>query len=148
MAEATVSQEAREAARAFWNSYVAGWQEVGAQQKALIQAFARFEQSILSRQSEREKRLEEALRAIHAARLRRDGSDPGYGWSITKLNKAMNAALPLLGLEPPQWDGKLADLAEPAERMARTMGCSFEIDPAKVAAGPNRAALTQQKEEE
>lgn len=87
MVEATVSQEAREAAKAFWNSYVAGWQEVGAQQKALIQAFARFEQSILSRQSEREKRLVEALRRaaeqfehyaqLHYAKGTADGDEKG-----------------------------------------------------------------------
>jgi hypothetical protein len=40
-----------------------------------------------------------ALRAIHAARLLKDGTDPGYGWSITKLNRAMDAALPLLRME-------------------------------------------------
>jgi hypothetical protein len=45
--------------------------------------------------------LRAALESIHAARLRADGSDAGYGWNITKLNRAMDAALPLLGREAP-----------------------------------------------
>lgn len=43
----------------------------------------------------------EALRKIHAARLRADGTDEGYGWNITALNKAMDEALPLIGRPVP-----------------------------------------------
>ena len=46
-------------------------------------------------------RLTTAIERIHAARLREDGSDEGYGWNITKLNRAMDAALPLIGQPVP-----------------------------------------------
>lgn len=70
-------------------------------------------------------KLTEALKAVHACRLRRDGSDPGYGWNITQLNRAMDAALPLLGIDPPKLDPRTAAMSESAERIARTMGGTF-----------------------
>lgn len=41
-------------------------------------------------------RLRQALEAIANCR-----GPEGYGWNITALNKALNAALPLIGREPP-----------------------------------------------
>lgn len=39
-----VTQSAKDAAKAFWNQHIAGWQEQGQGQRALIQALAAAEQ--------------------------------------------------------------------------------------------------------
>lgn len=70
--------------------------------------------------------LVEALNAIHAARIRK-GLDHGYGWNITALNKAMNAALPLLGKSVPEpldlSDEEIAALHALAQPQVPASGC-------------------------
>lgn len=44
-----VTQEDMEAAKAFWMRHVAGWQEVGAGQRALVKAFAKHRVESIAR---------------------------------------------------------------------------------------------------
>lgn len=90
------------------------------------------------------KQLAAALTAIHEARLRKGSADKGYGWNITKLNKAMDAALPLLGKPvPPKPEINAAALRSttPASDVVEAENYASEFVKGEAPADVSRAAV-------